>query len=288
MLSSILVALDGSPSSFDAGRLALALARRHGAHVQGLGIVNSDWIQRPEPLPLGATAYKAALQVSTLQGATERVAAVLRSFHQDAKEAGITSFDTKEVEGEPLVEVEVEATAHDLVVIGAKSLFDVDGELYDVPLCVDRIIRGEPRPVLLVPQALNGNLIKDLDAPVLIAFDGSPAASRTLHMFALLGLAEAREVHVLTVDNSSSSAAAATAARACALLRRHGVVHARGIGLGDREAGTPAEAILGTAKALGAGMVAMGAYGHKGIQELFGSCTRSVLANCPKILFLYH
>ncbi|WP_366664836.1 universal stress protein [Mesorhizobium sp.] len=58
--------------------------------------------------------------------------------------------------------------------------------------------------------------------------------------------------------------------------------------MGDLQAGTPAEAILGTAKALGAGMIAMGAYGHRGIREIFGSCTRHVLANSSKSLFLYH
>jgi nucleotide-binding universal stress UspA family protein len=165
-------------------------------------------------------------------------------------------------------------------------MFDVDGELYEMPLCIDRVIRGEPRPVLLVPPG--GNPDDDLAAPVLIAFDGSPAASRTLHMFALLGLSVDREVHVLTVDNRSEDAAAAAAARACALLRRHGTKQAHGIGLGDLQAGTPAEAILGTAKTLGAGMIAMGAYGHRGIREIFGSCTRDVLANSSKPLFLYH
>ena len=44
MLRSILVALDGSASSVEAGRLALALAARADAHVEGLGIVNSAWI----------------------------------------------------------------------------------------------------------------------------------------------------------------------------------------------------------------------------------------------------
>jgi nucleotide-binding universal stress UspA family protein len=288
MLRSILVALDGSASSIEAGQLALALAQRTNAQIEGLGIVNSARIQRPEPVPIGGTAHKKALDLRMLQSATERVAAVLQSFREDAQQAKIDAVETREVDGDPLVQIELEATAHDLVVVGSKSLFDIDGELYEVPLCVDRIIRGEPRPVLLVPQTLNGNLGGTLDAPVLIAFDGSPAASRALHMFVLLGLAEGREVQVLTIDNSSEKAAVATAARACALLRRHGTTQTRGIGLSDREAGTPAEAILGTAKALGVGMIVMGAYGHSGIREIFDSCTRSVLADCPKMLFLYH
>jgi nucleotide-binding universal stress UspA family protein len=60
MLRSILIALDGSPSSLQASEFGLELARRHRAHVDGLGVVNSDWIQRPEAVPVGGTAYKTA------------------------------------------------------------------------------------------------------------------------------------------------------------------------------------------------------------------------------------
>jgi single-strand DNA-binding protein len=133
---------------------------------------------------------------------------------------------------------------------------------------------------------LDGNLDGDLDAPVLVAFDGSPASSRMLHMLALLGLAESRETHVLSIDTTSETAAVERAAQACDLLRRHGVARVHGIGLGDREAGSPAETILGTAKTLGVGLIAMGAYGHRGIREIFGSCTREVLQDATKTPFL--
>jgi nucleotide-binding universal stress UspA family protein len=288
MLRSILVALDGSASSVEAGLMAIALAKRHGSHVEGLGIVNSGWIQRPEPVPIGGSAYKKALDLKKLESATARVAAVLKAFREDAQGAHLESVEAKEVDGDPFQQIENEATAHDVVLIGSHSLFDVDGELYGMPSCVDRIVRGEPRPVILVPQTLNGNLDGDLDAPVLVAFDGSPASSRMLHMLALLGLAEARETHVLSIDNSSEKAAIARAAQACALLRRHGVARVHGIGLGDRQAGSAAETILGTAKTLGVGMIAMGAYGHRGIREIFGSCTREVLRDSTKTLFLHH
>jgi nucleotide-binding universal stress UspA family protein len=167
-------------------------------------------------------------------------------------------------------------------------MFDVDGEICELPLCVDRIIRGEPRPVLLVPEAESGQQHDASQAPVLVAFDGSPASSRTVHMFALLGLGAGRVAHVVTLDRSSASRAEETARRACALLRRHGAAETRAIGLGDREAGTPAETILGLAKALKPGMIVMGAYGTRGIQEIFGSCTREVLNACPTPLFLHH
>ena len=184
------------------------------------------------------------------------------------------------VEGNPLQLVANEATAHDLVALGRNSIFDVEGELYDLPLSVERIVRDEPRPILLVPSEENGSGATISDDPLLVAFDGSPAASRALHMFALLGLAQGRTVHVITVGDASDSATD-TARQACKLLDRHGAAGSRPIGLGDREAGTPSETILGLAKSIGAGMIVMGAYGRRGIREIFGSTTREILYACP-------
>jgi nucleotide-binding universal stress UspA family protein len=216
------------------------------------------------------------------------VDAVLQDFRDRAERAGIPSFGIREVDGNPLQVIEVEATSHDLIVLGRHSMFEVDGEISELPLCVDRVIRGEPRSVVLVPDDVPGLEEDASQAPVLIAFDGSPASSRAVHMFALLGLAAGRVAHVVTLDRSSSSRAGETAARACALLRRHGAAETHAVGLGDREAGTPAETILGISKALKAGTIVMGAYGNRGIQEIFGSCTREVLNACPTPLFLHH
>ena len=136
MLRSILIALDGSPSSLQAAGLGLELARRHKAHVDGLGIVNSAWIQRPEAVPVGGMAYKTALDMKVLQNATERVNAVLQDFRGRAERAGILSLEVREVDGDPLQVVGIEATSHDLIVLGRNSMFDVGGEICELPLCV--------------------------------------------------------------------------------------------------------------------------------------------------------
>ncbi|BCH30877.1 universal stress protein A [Mesorhizobium sp. L-8-10] len=287
MLRSILIALDGSESSARASEVALQLASQHGAHVQGLGIVNSGWIQRPEPVPIGGIAIKAALDLSRLGTARERVDRVLQEFTAQVAEAGISSHHIRAAEGDPLQLVAREATVHDLIAIGRKSIFDVEGELYDLPVCVERIVREEPRPILLVPSEPSERGVAGSQRSILVAFDGSPAASRALHMFALLGLAQDRAVHVVTVADEAA-AATETAGRACELLARHGGSQTRAIGLGDREAGRPSETILGLTKSIGAEMIVMGAYGRRGIREILGSTTRDVLNACPTVLFLHH
>ena len=288
MLRSILVALDGSPSSMNAVRATLEIARRNGARVEGLGIVNSAWIQRPEAVPAGAMAYKHALDLQEMEDATQRIEAVLQHFGEEARKAGIASVAARRIEGAPFRMLETEAVGHDLIAVGRHSMFDMDGEMCQLPLCVDQIIRSQPRPVLLLPDSQTLPEPANPSAPVLIAFDGSPASSRAVHMYALLGLAEKRAVHVVTLDETSVARAEEVAGRACALLRLHGASEVHPIGLGDREAGTPAETILGLAKALRAETVVMGAYSHRGVREIFGSCTRKVLTDCQSALFLYH
>lgn len=283
MIRSILVALDGSDSSFAAAAFALALAKRHRAHVEGLAMANAAWIQYPEPT--GGTTSARARDLARLESPDERLRAVLASFDEDARRAEV-SFEQKRADGDPVARIAEAAHRQDLIVLGKESLSDLDAEMEVLPLQVERIVRDAPRPVMLVPGARGDVAAPDLAAPLLVAFDGSAAASRTLHMLALLGLAAGREVQVLSVDESEE-AAAATAERAGALLLRHGV-RARCVGLGDRQAGTPAEAILGTAKAMGAGMIATGAYGTRGIREMFGSCTRDLLTGARTPLFLHH
>ena len=94
MLRSILVALDGSGSSVRASQVALQIASRQGAHIEGLGIIDSEGIQRPAPVPIGGIAIKAALDLSRLDTARERVDRVVQDFKAQAANAGVPSYES--------------------------------------------------------------------------------------------------------------------------------------------------------------------------------------------------
>jgi len=119
----------------------------------------------------------------------------LQEFKEQVAKADL-AHDIRAAEGNPLQLIARKATANDLVALGRNSLFNVDGELYDLPLCVERIIREEPSHILLVPT---GTSKSEAAKSILVAFDGSAAASRALHMFALLGLVQDRAVYVVTI-----------------------------------------------------------------------------------------
>lgn len=174
MLRSILVTLDGSPSSMRAGHVALDLGSRHKTHVAALGIINSTWIQRPQPVPIGGIALSAALELSRLNTSTERARALLRHFNDEANARKLSSFDASEIDGDPVALIEKEATSYDLVVVGRDSMFDIEGELYDIPLCIEKVIRREPRPVLMIPEATGEGAANYLDGAVLVAFEWKP------------------------------------------------------------------------------------------------------------------
>src|SRR5258707_14390898 len=80
MLRSALVALDGSAHSQTAADLAIGWAGRDGARLLGLGILDAPTIERPEPVPLGAGAYKKSRDEARLADAHRRVADLLAHF----------------------------------------------------------------------------------------------------------------------------------------------------------------------------------------------------------------
>src|SRR5882762_4960202 len=89
MLTTVLVALDGSACSFTATTLALDWARHFDARLLGLGIVGEASIYRPEPVPLGAGAYKKARDETRMADAHHRVAGFLADFRARAAAAGV-------------------------------------------------------------------------------------------------------------------------------------------------------------------------------------------------------
>jgi hypothetical protein len=70
--------------------------------VEGLGIVDSAYIQRPEMVPLGAMATKLALDAEQLTLAEERMATVLDDFRDLSDEAKAGSVAVRQAEGNPI------------------------------------------------------------------------------------------------------------------------------------------------------------------------------------------
>jgi len=200
----------------------------------------------------------------------------LKAFKDRCLKAGVP-FSVAEWEGDPAERIEVESEAHDLIVVGKDTSFHF--ELADEDSdTVKRLARDDPRPLIVTPEDL------PTSGRILVACDGSTAVSRSMHMFALLGLAEGATVEVLTVTEDAAEDARRRAAQAAKVFANHAVEATVTVVESEDH---PADILI--ERAADAAMLVMGAFGRRQLRDVFfGSCTTRLLAACPVPLFIHH
>jgi nucleotide-binding universal stress UspA family protein len=206
----------------------------------------------------------------------------LSQFSLRCAEAEVPSKVLEDV-GTPHEQIESQAQRYDLIVLGQQTRFHFETqEGYDDT--VRRVLKNSPRPVIAVPARLEMNP----DEPghtVMIAYDGSLQAARALHAFQTSGIAGVLPTVVVSV-NPEHSEAARVAERAINYLRFH-EIKAQVRTLTSSE--DPARVLLAQALEQNAALIVMGGYGQPMLREFFiGSVTRTLLAQSPVPLFLYH
>jgi nucleotide-binding universal stress UspA family protein len=275
MLRSVLVALDGSACSETATALAIDWARRYGARLLGLGVVDAPSIQGAEPVPLGAGAYKQARDEARLADAHRRVVGFLADFRARSEAADIVVEVLEDI-GEPAVRILREAHRCDVVILARETHFHFETqEKPDDTLA--QVLRGSPRPVVTVPRELRAG------RGVVVAYGGGREAARTLQAFQLLGLAAGEAIEVVSIHRDDAEAEA-LARLAGEYLTAHGAAHRlRPI----VSAAPPAEVLLEEIQHGRPRLLVMGAHGHHPLRDLFGSSvTRAVLRACPIPAFI--
>ena len=270
MLRSMLVALDGSAHSATATTLALDWARRFGARLLGLGVLDEPSILGGEAVPLGAGAYKQARDQARLADAHQRVMAFLAEFRARSTDAGVLA-DVLEDVGHPADRIMREAQRTDLVILARETHFHF--ETQDRPdHTLGEILRASPRPVVVVPRDATGG------HGVVVAYNGSRECARTLQTVQLLGLAGREPLDVLTVRRDRAEGEA-IAQLAGAFLSAHGASHRVHVEVTDA---APAAVILDAVRARRPRLVVMGAHAHHPALDVFaGSVARRVLAASP-------
>ena len=284
MLRSILVGLDGSDYSKSAIEAGIYLARKTGALLVGLGVVDEPTIRDAEPSLLGGGVPYAepVLYRDRIASARREVELFLGQFSTRCADAGV-AFKVLEDVGTPHAQIELQAQRYDLILLGQQTRFHFETHAgYDDT--VHRVLKNSPRPVITVPARLRLNP----DAPrhtVLVAFDGSLQAARALQAFQNSGLAGVLPTVVTTIAPQRDHAAR-IAERAIDYLRFHDI-KAEALPIVSQDA--PSHALLAAAHEHKSVLIVMGGYGQPILREFFlGSVTRSLLAESPVPLFLYH
>jgi nucleotide-binding universal stress UspA family protein len=279
MLRSILVGLDGSPQSASVVQLGIDWARRFDALLVGLGIVDEPTIARERPVMLGGPPHADPVFFrERTADARRRIDQFLEQFALRCAGAGIACKVLEDV-GLPCERIMLEAQRYDLILLGQRTRFHFETSRWEDDT-VRQVPRQSPRPVLVVPEGRSEGLA------VVVAYNGSPQASRTLHAAQGAGLCWGREVHVVTVHHDDRLEAARRAERAVDYLGHHEI---KATAHPLESQAPPAKLILEQAERLGAGLLVAGAYGQSALRELMlGSVTASLLQSCPIPLFLYH
>jgi nucleotide-binding universal stress UspA family protein len=283
-LKDILVHLDTGARSPVRLAAAAALARRHGAHLTGVAIVD---IPSTEYF-YGATmpfAGSGPEQIVT-QMRNEAVAAagpVEAAFRDLLRREGLEG-EWRLVEGNVPATLSLHARYADLTVVGQPNPYEPVGSA-DRDAVVVSTLMSSGRPVLTIPFAGAFPVIGDR---ILVAWNASREATRAV-ADAMPLLAQASAVTILAINPRHGIAGHGDvpAADIALHLARHGVraeaAHTVATDIPD------AEALLSYAADIGADLIVAGGYGHSRARELvFGGVTRTLLQEMTVPVLLSH
>ena len=278
-MKTIVVHLDAGARCDERIDVAIALAKKHGAHLTGSSATGrADLVVRvsatiPDSIEL------VQLTSTFLQ---DRADAAASRFVQRVVDAGSVSHDvrvSRDVPGSALCRL---ARTADLVVVGQHGTPAAadDGDR-DLP---QEVLNEAGAPVLIVPREGRFGAIGNR---VLIAWKDTPQASRAVRD-ALPLLRSASQVDVVSVveDAAAKAEMMISLDRLGAWLSRNGLQPQLHLEPPDEDAGTSA---LARAATLGADMLVMGAWGHSRFREwVLGGATRHVLARTTVPVLMSH
>lgn len=277
MLQSLLVGLDGSDHSKAALEWGLRWAKEKKALLVGLGVVDEEALAGPEFVPLGADAFKEQMDEGKIHQARRHVELALEHFAFQCAQRDVPCKVLEET-GKAADQIVRQAQRYDVILLGQKTFFEF-GPALRPDDTLTNVLKRSPRPVVVAPLQF------DTGRSILVAYDGSLQAARTLQLFSLCLGDPACPVHVISVDEDHAEASR-QAERAVEFLRFH---HLDAYPHPVASKANPGGIVLERAKALEADLLVMGAYGRPSWREFFlGSVTQTILHESPVPLFLYH
>ncbi|CAE6861055.1 hypothetical protein R69927_04958 [Paraburkholderia domus] len=274
---TIVVHLDTSPNAHPRLEIALRLAKQFGAHLTGAFALFS-----PDPRSLYVMAGTAEYYKQHEAMRAERRAALERLFHAELRRAGVPG-EWVAVDEPASLAIPRAGRCADLIVAGQDN--PADPESYIGDFFPENLILSCGRPVLLVPYASNE---RSTGERVLVAWDGSRAATRAVHD-ALPFMRTAKKTTILTVNGEhDGERARIPGADIATVLARHGV-RAEIADIETGPGGSVGEVLLSQVADGGVDLLVMGGYGHARWRELvMGGATRTILRSMSVPVLMSH
>jgi nucleotide-binding universal stress UspA family protein len=278
-LKDILVNLDATAASAARLDLACALARKHGAHLTGLFVVDIS-VAAMAGAEGGGAALAELIEIMRRDGlAAAKVAE--DAFREKTRREGVAA-EWRMVEGVAPQQVALHGRYADLIVVGQDS--PEEGAPAAGPL-LEAALFTSGRPVLVVPFT---GRFETLGKRVLIGWNAKREAARAVHdALPLLAGADSASVLVVNPQPGSDLHGEEPGADIAQHLARHGVkvtverIVAPDLGADD--------ALLNRAAESGADLIVIGGYGHSRLRELvLGGVTRGLLRHMTVPVLMSH
>ena len=269
-MRNILVQADNDSSMAIRIESALTIGRRFGAHLSFL--ISSPYQQFIASDPFGGM-YLAKEQLAQAQLADLELE---RRLATELAQEDVP-WDVAVADGDALSTMTLAATLSDLAIV---SLGARDRRGHRPPTIAANLAITVSLPVLALPPE-GGSF--DFDAPMMVAWNGSPQAANAVRAGVSL-MGDVANVTLVAVGDDEGRVPAEDALR---YMSRYGV-HAE-LRREPKGAHTAEEVLERLAAEIRPGLIVMGAFGRPRLREtLFGGVTRYLLEVAPAPLLLAH
>lgn len=275
---TVLVHVDASRQADTRITLAAQLAMAQEAHLVGAAmtgisriVFEDNPIRPPDPV-----------LVHHVESLRDKARQSLKKFEDLARQAGVSSIESRLVDDDQPAGMTLQARYADLVVIGQFDPADpVPGLMSDFPATV---FMQSARPVLIVPFATRR--VKPFSR-VMIAWDASVSATRAVTgALPVLRAASAVDVVVFNAAAQDDAHGEMPGSDLALYLARHGVTVEVISRRTDIDIGN---ALLSLCADQGSDLLVMGGYGHTRFREvLLGGATRTVLETMTLPVLMAH
>lgn len=281
MIKRILVALDPDDDTPIATQYAIRLGSRFNASLTGLAVVDIGDIYTGTGGGYGAIFYPVELWEELSDNTRAKAGELLDQFKHAVEKAGVnyTAIKKQGVSEEHIIE---HMKYHDLLIIGRDSHF-----FYDQPQrktdTLAQVVKGGVAPTLVVTDEY-----RDIEK-IMIAFDGSAAAARSLKDFVhLLPYGKDLEIDLVNVaadeKEEDLNISDFLLGEAETYLKTHNFSYIQKTIL---KKGSPAERIFEQQQKKDPDMILLGAHAVSAIRRAtFGSTTHELITRSEIPLFL--
>jgi len=274
-LRRITVALGGSEYMDAAMAEAIDIAKRNGAELVGLAVMDLTLVDPVQAAPIGGAAAAAELREQREQLVRDGMREAVAEFTAVCEKAGLP-FRIVETDGDAQEAITEAMKLSDLGIVGIRHAFDYGTIAHDDAFLA-RVARGSNRPIIAMTAPARPI------RRILVAYDGSQVSADAIRSFCVLNAFDPQIVRVVSsIEGGDADQTDRRLAEARGYLELHGYTVETVV-----LDGPPSTAILEHARAFDADVVVMGAVGRRGLSKLLAGDTASRLLSTSDIpLFL--